>query len=207
MSCDTPIDFCVRAGATFSHILRWETLPVVYKAITGIAQTAPVRITCPAHEVTDGWRVAIVSVKGMTQINAQSPTPRTGDYRPANVLDSNTIELNAVNAANFSAYTSGGYVQYNTPVDLSLCTARMKIKDAIDGTLLASTESADAPLNTITISLDNVYKTITITIPAATTAGFSWLTGVYDIEIQAPSGVVTALLAGTISVTPEITTS
>ena len=46
-------------GKTFSLALRWETPPVVYKAITGITQTAPVRVTVPAHAFpTDGgWRL------------------------------------------------------------------------------------------------------------------------------------------------------
>lgn len=128
----TTQDFVIQQGKTFSQVLRWETAPIIYKAITGIAQTAPVSITAAGHGVPPNWRVAVVSVNGMTQINSPLDSKsRPTVYHQATVVDPNTISLNDTNAAGFSAWTSGGYVQYNTPTNLTGFTARMTIKDRI----------------------------------------------------------------------------
>jgi hypothetical protein len=123
------VDFVVPKGKTFTRVFRWSAPPIVYKAITGITQAAPAVVTSAAHGVVDGWPVAIVSVKGMTEINAKSAPPTSTDYHKATYVSSSQIELNDVNASEYKAYTSGGYVQYNTPVDLGGYTARMAIRD------------------------------------------------------------------------------
>lgn len=48
-------DFVIEQGKTFQHVLRWETLPFVYKPITGISQVAPARVTATGHGLPDGW--------------------------------------------------------------------------------------------------------------------------------------------------------
>lgn len=194
-------DLVIEQGKTFSKILRWETGPVVYRPITGITQTAPASITCPAHGLVNGWRAAVVSVKGMTQINASSTPPKAKDYNKVTVIDTNTIELNAVNAADFKAYTSGGYLQYNTPVDMSGYSARMAIKDKVGGTVLLSLTTANNR-----IVLDNTAKTIRLVISATDTAAITWAKGVYDLEMVAITGEVTKLLSGAVSVAKEVTT-
>lgn len=128
----TTQDFVIQQGKTSSHVLRWETAPIIYKAITGIVQSAPVAITAAAHGVPPNWRVAIVSVNGMAQINSPLDSKsRPTVYHQATVIDVNTLSLNDINAAGFNAWTSGGYVQYNTPTSLTGFTARMTIKDRI----------------------------------------------------------------------------
>lgn len=194
-------DLTIQQGKTFALVLRWETEPIVYKAITAIAQTAPVRITVPGFDAPDGWRVAVVSVKGMTEINAANTPPRSTGYTPVTVLDDDTVELNEVNAAGFHAYTSGGYLQYNTPVDLAGYTARMAIKDKIGGTVLHSLTTENGG-----IAIDNVAKTITLTIAATDTDDFAWTRGVYELEMVSATGVVTALISGKVTVTKEVTT-
>jgi hypothetical protein len=51
--------------------------------------------------------------------------------------------------------------------------------------------------------LDDTAKTITITISATVTAAFTFLTGVYELEITI-SGVVTQLLRGSVTVVEEV---
>jgi len=177
----------ITRGKTFTQIIRWETLPIVYRPITGIAQSAPAAITCPSHGVPDGWRVAIVSVKGMRRINASNP-PRPEEYHQATVVDADTITLNDVNAASYDAWTSGGYVQYYTPMDLTGFTARMLVKDEIGGTVLVELTTENGG-----ISIDNTKKTITRTLSATATAAFTWDQGVCDLELVSPTGVVTGL--------------
>lgn len=188
-------DFTIQKGDTYSVPLCWEDDYIVYKAISGITKAAPAVVTATAHGVPDGWRVAVVSVKGMTQINAELDSkgkPKT--YHLATVLTANTIELNDVNASDYGAWTSGGSVQYFAPVDLAGFTARMKIRTKIGGTLLASTELADAPLNILTVTVDNATKLITIGISATNTAAIAWSKGVFDLEMVSSGGTVTKII-------------
>jgi hypothetical protein len=193
-------DLTILQGRTYSHPIKWETDVIVYKPITGITQAAPCIVTATGHGAPDGWRVAIVSVKGMTQINASNP-PKDSEYVVAKVLTTDTIELNTVNAAEYKTYTSGGYVQYNTPQDLTSYVARMSIKDKVGGTELMALTTANTR-----ILIDNATKTITLDIDASDTAAITWKAGTYDLELESPSGVVTALMYGAVKVTKEVTT-
>lgn len=193
-------------GKTFSLVLRWETEPCVYKPITGIQQTAPVRLTVIGHGVPDGWRCAATNVKGMTEINAEANAVKDRDFNPVTVIDPDTLEINAINAAGFKAYVSGGYLQFNTPVDLTGYTARMQIKDKVGGTVLASTEAGDTPLNILSVALDTAKSTITLTVSATATAALIWTKGVYELEMVSSTGVVTTILSGKVTVAKEVTT-
>lgn len=173
-------DLIIYTGKTFSRVIRWAAAPYIYKAITAITKAAPVSITSASHGLVSGWRVAVVSVGGMTQINAQNFPPRTNEYHKATVVDPNTITLNDVNSAGYSTYTSGGYLQYLTPVDMTGYSARMSIKDKVGGTELLRLSTANGR-----IAIDNTNKTITLNIESAATAAITWTTGVYDLEMVA----------------------
>lgn len=205
-------DIQIQQGKTFSLVVRWETEPIVFKPISAISLAfgAP-RLTVAGHGCPAGWRAAVTRVKGMKQINAADNPPKSGDYHPVTVIDSNTVEFNSLapfddNGNEWPAYTEGGFLQFNTPVDITGYSARMKIKDKVGGTVLASTEAGDSPLNVLAIALDTANKTITLSIPATATDDFAWTKGVYDLEMISPSGVVTAILSGKVSVTKEVTT-
>lgn len=200
-------DFEITRGKTFQQRIRWETPPYIYKPITSISQGAPAIVVATAHGVPDGWRIAVVSAKGMTKINASNNPPETSDYLRATVIDADTIELNDVNSADYKPHiASTGFVQYLTPMDLAGFTARMQIKNKVGGNVLASSLAGDSPLDVITIAIDNAEKTITVTISATATAAFAWSKGVYDLEMVSGTGVVTALLSGIISISTEVTT-
>lgn len=193
----------IEQGKTFKLIVRWENTKLIYKAITGISKTAPVRIDCVGHGVPDGWNVVVTSVKGMTQINPQNSPPKDKDYSPATPVSTDILEINSINAAEFSTYASGGYVQYYEPRPLSTATGRMKIKDKIGGTVLFELTTANGR-----IIIDNATKTITLLISAADTEIMTWVKGVYDLEIVEAGSpeVVHALLTGTVTVSKEVTT-
>ena len=194
-------DLSILQGKTFSLVLRWESAPIIYKAITGITQTAPVAITATGHGVPEGWRCAVTGAKGMTEINAEANAVKDKDYHAATVVDANTIQFNDVNASGFKAWTSGGYLQFNTPVSLAGFTARMSIKDKQGGEELLALTTVNAR-----ITLDDVAKTITLNISATDTAALTWVKGVYDLELVSSGGVVTQLLYGKVAVTKEVTT-
>ena len=197
----TTKDIRVRQGKTFSMVVRWEVPPIVYKPITAVLQSAPVRITAANHDLPDGWRVAVTSIKGMIELNSDPARISTRDYHPATVLDTSTIELNDINAAGFKPYVSGGYVQYNTPVDLTGFTARMSVRAYKGGPvelLSLTTENGG-------IAIDPAAYSITLNISATDTETFAWKGEVYDLEVV-QGAVVTALLAGKVTVSKEVTT-
>lgn len=195
-------DLTILQGETYTHELRWGTRPLQYRNISAIQQTAPVRITSVAHGLTDGWRVAITNVKGMAELNATANAVKDKDYREVTVVDVDTIEINEINAAGFKAYTSGGQLQFTTPVDLAGYTARMTIKDKVGGTELMSLTTVNGR-----IVIDNTNKTITLELAEADVNAITWSKGVYDLELKSPGGKVTTLLYGSVAVTKEVTTN
>lgn len=198
MSC-TCEDLAIQQGKTFRKVVRWETTPIVYREISSIAKSAPIYIGCASHGIPDGWRAAIVSVKGMSQANAKNTPPRDSDYYPVTVVDANTIEFNNINASEFSDYKSGGYIQFNTPVDLAGYTARLIVKQNIGGTALLSLTTENGG-----IVIDNTSRKISLYISASDTEGFTWTKGIYELEMISSGGDVTSLLRGNVTVTKEI---
>lgn len=110
--------------------------------------------------------------------------------------------MNSVNAAGFKAHTAGtGILEYYAPQDLTGYTARLAIKDKVGGTVLKTLTT-----ETSGITIDNVKKTITLNISALDTAALVWKSGVYDLELVSPTGVVTKLYTGKFIVSKEVTT-
>ncbi|MDN7541948.1 hypothetical protein [Burkholderia cenocepacia] len=196
MSCDcqNQQDFCVSAGATFHPTVRWATDVLTSVPITGITQAAPPVITAAAHGVPNGWPVAVAAAGGMIQINATRYPPQGPDWQKSTVLSSNTLALSNVSAANYSAYTSGGFLVYNTPAVLTGVTATMTIWDNPDhtGTPLATLTSTGGQ-----IAIDTTAMTLT---PKLQTAGLTWTQGYYTFDVTDASGTVTELMRGTITI-------
>lgn len=186
-------DLAIRKGATFAQMLRWEAPPIVWRPITAISLTAPVRLTVPAHGCPPNWRVNVSCNKSMREMD--------GVKGVATVIDADTIEINTINASGFKPYKGDGYLSFNTPVDMTAMTARMSIKDKVGGTELLRLSTLDG-----TIVLDEATCTIALTLPATVTAALTWKGGVYDLELEAIDGTVTCLLAGKVKVTDEVTT-
>lgn len=187
-------EILIQKGKTFNLIARWSTTPIIRKPISAISlATGAPRLTVTGHGMPDGWDCAITQVAGMKQINAENSPPAESDYHEGTVIDQDTIELNGVDASGFSAYTGGGFLQFYTPVSLVGQTPRMTIKDKVGGTILASTDIADAPKNIITITPDVANKKLLISIPAAATAALTWKKGVTDLEMVSGTGEVVKL--------------
>ena len=161
-------EILIERGKLFTMVVRWETEPIVRKAITAIslASGAP-RLTIPSHGIPDGWKGEVYGVEGMKPINDVGEQSLT-------VIDANTIELNKVtptddNGKMWPAYTSGGFIQFNTPKDIANYTPVIDFKDKVGGTVWLSSQAANAPLDVITATADNATKTITLRIPATDT--------------------------------------
>lgn len=198
-------DITVEQGSTFSTVLRWETQPIVrvpISAITCPLGAARIATTTP-HGMLDGWRCAIVNVQVPKEINAVDPNRiRDDEYHAATVIDGSTVELNDLNIADLKAYTTDGFLQYNTPVSLTGIAVRVRLKTKKGGELLASNLVADGALNLIVTVIDTVAHTITITIPAEVTELLAGKTGWLDVEAVSsdPIPVVTQLVNGKFTV-------
>jgi hypothetical protein len=205
MACEETIELI--RGNSYDATVRWEDPEtIVYKAITGITQAAPVVINCAGHGVPPGWRVAIVSVKGMTQINALGTPPKDSDYHKAAAPTSGTLTINDINASDYSAYKSSGYVQYNSPVDMTDFTARMQLRASVDDdTVLDEFTTEDTRLPETGIVIDNTNKTITINIAADVTAEYEFASAVWSLEMISPDDVITRIKHGDVTCEQDIT--
>jgi len=200
MTCNTQ-DITINKGATFTQVVRWETPPLVSKAVTGVTNAAPAVVTAVGHGLTTGWLAAVVSAGGISDINAETFPPNSSDFSPVTVLTVDTVSLDDINSAEYSAYTSGGFLVYYTPVSLSGYTARMHIRETVG----SSTTELELTSPSAGIVIDDAAKTITLTISAVDTAALDMTSGVYDLELVSGSGVVTRLLEGTVTITEEVT--
>lgn len=187
------LNFKVYQGSTFSETLRWESATKVYVPITNITKTAPMVVIATDHGVPPNWRTKISGVQGMKEAN-------TADYVLATGVTPNTLTYNSVNALNYTAYTSGGVLEYNQPVDLSQYTARMQIREKVSSATVIKELTSSAG----DIVIDNTAKTITIKISAADTALFTFKSAVYSLELV-NADVVVPFIYGNLTLEVEVT--
>lgn len=185
-------DFSVHVGETFHPTLRWGTGVYTSKAITGITKAAGAVITAVGHALPNGWPCACVGVQGMNQINATRFPPSGSDWKFGTVLGVDTVELDEVSSTDYTTYTSGGFLVYDTPQSLAGITVTMKIYSSptLTGTPLVTLTSG------VEITLDDTLKTIT---PLLQTVALTWTTGYYRVDATVGT-VITELLRGVITI-------
>lgn len=194
-----------RLGASANIALRLETSEIRFSAITGMANSAPLRITSPGHGIPDLWCAAVIDARGMTNINAaDSNRLRDADFRQLTVIDANTVDLLEVSSANFRAYTGGGYLAYYVPLDLSGYTAaRMDIKRKVGG-------DVELALNTTagTLEIDAAANAVWIRLDETDIASLVAREYVFDIELISATEIDAICSADSVfTVLPEVTTS
>lgn len=193
MVAPVKVNLKVYQGSTFSETFRWESATKVYKPITAIYQQAPMVVVAEAHGVPAGWRVKLTNISGMKEAN-------TTDYIIATTTNTDTLTFNDINAIAYTAYTSGGIVEYNQPNDLTGYTARMHIREKVSSTTTILELTTENSL----ISINNTNKTISINIPATTTETFTFKSAVYSMELI-NGVVVTPFIYGSLVLDTEIT--
>jgi len=189
----TKINFKIYQGSTFKQVLRWESSTKTYVPITGITKAAPIVITAISHELPLGWRARVTNAGGMKEANSL-------EYQVVTDTTTDTVTFNQVNSLGFTPYTSGGVLEYNTPVDLNMYSARMQLRAKLDSEIVLhelTTENGG-------IILDNTLKTITLYISAEDTALFNTLSSVYSLELVHDS-IVYPFAVGNISLIKEVT--
>jgi hypothetical protein len=192
------INYKIYQGATFQETFRWESETKVYVPISGIAKSAPCVITTTTpHDLPVGWRFRVVGAGGMKEINS------VGDdayYLSTATPTTTTIEINQTNSLGYTAYTSGGVVEYNQPVPLTGLQARMQIRETVDSTTVIH----EATTQNSQIVLDQTGKTIQITLLANVTQTFNFPTAVYSLELYNGNNVI-PFISGNLTLVQEVT--
>jgi hypothetical protein len=193
MAAPIKLNLKVYQGSTFNQVFRWESNTKVYPLITSITKAAPMVITAPAHGVTVGWRVKPTNVGGMKELN-------TGEYLTVTGVTTDTVTFNSVNSLAYTTFTSGGVLEYNSPIDLSNLTGRLQVRETVtsDVVLVELTTANNL------IQINNIAKTITITIPAGTTQNLDFKKAVYNLELVR-GDVVIPFSYGSVSLVTEAT--
>lgn len=113
-------------------------------------------------------------------------------------LDGNTItiEQGSTFSLSINYQDSGG-----STIDLSSYSARMQAREEAGSTSTIFSISSASEI-TLGASDPNLLVTLTATTTAALAAPWR---GIYDLEIESPSGVVTKLLKGVLLVESEVT--
>lgn len=187
------VNFKIYQGSTFAEVFRWESALVTYLPITAITKTAPVVVTCTGTLPPVGWRAKITGVVGMKEINSDEYLTVTG-------TSGNTITFNSVNASNYNTYTSGGIVEYNTPMDLTGYVGRLQIRPQTNSsTVLLELTSQNGG-----IEINNSLKTITVLISASQSQALNFTNAVYSLELVNNAEVITFSL-GNVSLVTEVT--
>lgn len=195
MTTPAKINFKIYQGSTFAEVLRWESSTKTYIPITAIDKSAPLVVTAPAHGVPPEWRVKFTNIVGMTDLNSND------NYYQVTSVTTDTLTINSVNSLGFKAYTSGGIVEYNTPINLAGYTARMQLRSNLsspDVITELTTENGGIVIN-------NTTKTITLNISATDTGAFTFSSAVYSLELISSGGQVTPFCSGTFTLTKEVT--
>ena len=175
------LDLRVDKGATFRAVLRIMQPSLIYKAITAIAATAPVRLTV-AHELPTDWPVWVEQAQ---QLQALNRAPLRTTPHMASVIDASTLEINTINAAGTNA--KGGQLVYQAPLDLTGATAVLQLLD----------DGADAGTLPVTV---NAGGWVDVDLAAAETAALGWAARDYVLDITLASGEVLRAFAGTVTV-------
>ena len=196
MSCASKLNLTIIQGATFSKAIHWYGGGKVCKLIEDLVPGCPTKITITGHglpSVSD-TPIFLSHVKGATRANTDETTPAIATY----IDDDNFyVDVDTV-AQTYTANT--GLLTYFSPKDITSYTARMDIRESIDDddAVLSLTSPTE-------LSLRTADARILITIADTVTSTLAFEEGVYDLELEDSSGVVTRLVEGTVTLCKEVT--
>jgi hypothetical protein len=193
MAAPAKVNFKIYQGSTFRETFRWESALKTYLPITGITKAAPAVVSCTGTLPPVGWRARLTGVLGMKEINSD-------EYRVVTDTGSGTVTFNSINASGYNTYTSGGILEYNTPIDLANYTGRLQIRPSVT----SSTTILELTSQNGGIVIDNVLKTITVLMTAQQTQALSFSAAVYSLELVVGTEVTT-FSSGNVSLVQEVT--
>ena len=195
------IPITIQRGKTFEFGFLYAEDELIYLPITGMPSKAPVRLTVEGHGVPDGWPVQVTCVKHPAELN----TP-DDESQIVKLVDADTVELNALNAHCWKAFSGSGLLVLNKPMDLTGWHCRAQVRDRVGGEVLFTWHSDPAESPDGEIEVDLARSTFVLKMDAATAAALEWKRGKYDVEAIAPGGEIYALTdISDVEVTDEVT--
>lgn len=190
-------------GASMDYVFRWATAKKLYADVSAVLDYAPLIITATAHGIdADAWPVLLTDFVGMEDLNSDC------DFQKATINDANTLQFNDINAKQLGTYASGGTVTYFEPVILTGYGARMQIRPTLASeTVYDEFTYVDARLPSTGIVVDNSTKRIELFIGADITEDYTWVSGVYELEmfLIADPTKVYPIAQGPVKVIQEVT--
>lgn len=153
--------------------LRAATATVGRGTITAATAANPCEITATAHGFTNGQKVLISGVAGMTQLN--------GNFYTVAGATTDTFELSGVDASAYTAYTSGGFVYGGITPQIDSTSGSAIITVTIIGHGLSPGNQVTFPFSTTIsdVAISGTYTVVstptadTFTVTASTAAAAS----------------------------------
>lgn len=184
-------DLEIIQGKTFTASFGWAQGKFVWKAISAVANAAPVGLTVVGHDLRDGWPFWVSDLKKPACLNnvrngCEGVEDELGDPYLAEVVDVDTLSINHINGMRLDAYAGGGVIRYYARADITGYSALMQVRRSErDETVLfeASSEGAEPA-----IVVDEDASTFNLTIPADALDDATFTSAIYEIEITAPTG-------------------
>lgn len=179
----TPANLALRIdqGATFRALLRLMQPSLVYKPITAIAPTGPVRLTVE-HGLPGDWPVWVEHVRQLPEANR---APLRQLPHMAQVVTATELDLPGINAT--GTRPEGGQLVYRPPLDLTDATAELRLYEK------------GAEVGTLPVTV-NAGGWVDLALSAAQTAALAWRSREYVLDVTLPHGDVLRAYTGTITV-------
>ncbi|YCH23167.1 hypothetical protein M1D96_06585 [Pseudomonas sp. D1-3] len=180
------LDLPVTKGATLRKPLLLMQPAYTYRPITAIEQSAPLRLTVPAHGLTGDWPTW---VEGSSWSALNRDKGREA-FRIAKRVDADTLEYNDLNGLGQRA--QGGTLVYQLPVDLAGCSAVLLISPEVGQQIELTTENGGLAI----AGLGRLLLEMT----AAQSAAITWTEARYNLDITFSDGSVQRWIQGKVTV-------
>lgn len=193
------VDLRIPQGRAWSQDIGFTTGQRAWRTLQDVQREAPARLAVPSHGVPDGWRIYIEGAAGFVDLNRQPGWAAT-------VIDSDTLELNTLNARNAPAYELGsGTLWYYQPGDLSGdWTGRAEIRDSLTSPQILAELTTDNG----GLQIDAATSRVRLQLAGVQTAKLPGTECrsplVYDAELTDPQGGVRILARGFVGVFTEV---
>lgn len=193
-------------GATFRKLWTWLSIIDMTKAVSGVTRGYPTTLTAVDHDMPDGEiPVALLDLGDLITLDDSGlPSADPKFRRLALKIDDDTFTIK-VDSTEFAAYTSGGYVVYRIPKDLTGATARAQFRtdaDAEEALLELTTENDGLVLGGTEGTVEMVLSESQATDIGVDEGADS---GEWNIEIELPLGDTIRFKEGTFEMTPDVT--
>ena len=161
-------------GRDYSFSITCTTGRVIYRPVTAIEKSAPVRLTVPTHGLLPRWAVTPIGRAGSTPLLLVGP-------QFATIIDADTVELNGRHSLDWQDYVDGAQLAYNEPLSLASYTATLKVYQQVNDPLPLFTLSEGEGLSV-------VYGSVSVAFEAAQTLLIQRPGGSYALSIADATG-------------------